>query len=518
MTSVTFWKRGLYSVPAIVPAGAQVKVKRYSRAAVGGCKEATIEVTADDERDVDDFLNWLMMPVKIANDRGQMAWWGYVARVEVQKEHIRAVADIDSMANRIAVAYTTVAYGEETIGARMTTAWLQDDVSVGQFGIKEMLDGRGGINQTAAEALRARLLEQKFAPVVVFERMAGEKKTVATITCRGWWSTLNWRYASVPTRLALGFETIGSLTQTIGATDVVALAESFDVGSVINLQQVAIYAGSVGAPANDLTVAIWTNPDDLTPGAELASATIAAESVSSTPGWMTASFSTPLALAASTSYFLIVSTTGLDAANHYVFTLDGGQGYGAGVLRRRIGSTWSAGPAADLPFQLYSNDLVETTQQIKALVTNFGQFMGQVYIEDASGISTESYRNGDTDAQVEIEDMMDTGTTNKRRLFAEVLENQAVRIFEQPASTDYILMDNRGRFQARPGSEMDLSTCPVGLWVMPSGVISSNVDATLLLGMQQFLLEESEFDVESGELGYTPANLDNPWDLGVKRG
>ena len=55
-----------------------------------------------------------------------------------------------------------------------------------------------------------------------------------------------------------------------------------------------------------------------------------------------------------------------------------------------------------MPFRLYSNDMVETSQQIQSLLTAYGQF-SHIYVDVNSGVNAESYCGGDTDAKVEIE-------------------------------------------------------------------------------------------------------------------
>jgi hypothetical protein len=506
-----------------VPSGVKVSVERYSRAAVGGCKSALL-VARGPRDDLYDFLNWLRVRVLITNPHGARRWWGYVARVEVYDGRIRATADLDTLANRVATAYTTVGLGESTVGVRGTTDWAEDRTSIDALGIRELLDSRGGTSAEHAVASRDRILAHRRFPTVYFERSEGDDDLRAEITCRGWWSTLQWQYARVPTRLALGFETYGGLTQSIGEDhdddldNVIALGQTFDVGSAINLQEIEIYVRRVGTPPEVLKLAIHENPDESEPGASLASVDLQPAEIGEVNGWVKGTLSAPLALAAGSTYFLVVSTTGVDRDNHYILPLDANMGYGAGVLKEKVGSTWDDGPAGDLPFRIYANDLVETTQQLRSLITDFGQFLRHIRLDIASGIYTESYRNGDSDAQFEIEELLEIGTSTNRRMFADVDEERNVRIWEQPASSDAILMGADGLFRWRTNAPIEQDACPAGVWVMPSNIVPSNVDLTLLLGLQGYLLEESEYVVAEDALRFTPANIEDPWDLGVRDG
>lgn len=509
-------KRDLKAFP---PANVKLSLESFSRSVLGGPKLAIINATGPRE-DLYEFLNWLRYKVTITNQIGVNRWWGIVSKVEVYDGKVKAVADIDWMYNRVATAFTTVPLGEETIGLRGTTDWVEDETSINEMGIRELLDSRGGTNLELAENVRNRILDQTKYPTVFFEpNMSGDDEERAVITCRGWWYTLEWMYARIPTSLALGFDTIGTLEQNLGEVDVIALAQSLDTAAAINLQEISIYIKRTGLPSADLTVAIYENPDDETPGAQLASATIAAASVGTDYGWVTGILSAAYELSAATSFFLVVATSGTDESNYYTIILDQNQGYGAGVLRQKISSTWSAGPDGDMPFRLYANELIETTQQIKNLVTMFGQFFRQVRMEVESGLFTESYRNGDSDAQFEIEDLMETGTDNSLRIFSDVDLDRSVRFYEQPASSVRgLLMDRQGIFRYVNGQPVELDSCPVGVWVWPRDIVPSNVDMSLLLGIQGWMIEESEYIVETGELRYTAANTENPFDLGVRDG
>lgn len=520
--SVVFKQRN-NDTQVLVPPSVTLTVERYSKAAKGGCKEAIIRASGE-RRDLYDFLNWLRYKVEIANERSQLRWWGLIARVDVYDENTYAYADIDFMNNRLAVAYTSQVLGQNAVGSRSTTAWVQDDLSIAEFGSKELLDPRGGMGQTRAEYTRDRLLEQTKFPRAVFDTSEGGGEIYAKLTCRGWWYTTEWKYCPVATRLALAFETIGSWAQTIGCDynddqyNVTALAQSFMPVSSFNLQEIEIYVYKVGAPGYNLGVAIHDNPDDLEPGTQLASVQIAPASVGASGAWVKATLSSALGMSGGAKYFLNLTTSTVDQDNYYVAVLDENQGYGAGILRQKVGSTWSDGQAADMPFRFYANDVIETTQQIQSLLTSFGQFLRRIRMEVSSGIYEESYRNGDTDARFEVDELLDGGTTSLKRLFAEVDPSRNVRIFEQPGSDEYILLDKEGIFLDRNNTPVAVDACPVGIWVFPSGIVPANVDMSLLLGVQAFLLEEAEYDVETGKLSYTPANVESPWDLGVRSG
>jgi len=84
---------------------------------------------------------------------------------------------------------------------------------------------------------------------------------------------------------------------------------------------------------------------------------------------------------------------------------------------------------------------VATTAQIQAIVTNMGEFITGVDVENASGISSLETREGDRTGLEEIEDLLRAGTTNNRRLLSEVTQLRRLRIWEEPlpAANDLVL-------------------------------------------------------------------------------
>ena len=524
MTTISFEDRSF--TPVMTGMALTFAVQKYSQRAVGGPYQAEVRVTGRWD-DLATLLDWCRYGAKIYNDNGTLVWWGCVEKIEARNAGITMTANLEQMSNRIAVAYTTVAAGQSSVGERATTSWVQDATSIREFGIKELLDGIGGTTALYAGIARDRALADQRYPTGFAAIRPGTQSddTSATLYLSGWWKTLSWRYAYVPALLALQYETIGAVEQTIGcdynddSLNVLHLAQSFDTSAALNLQEVEIYVKKFGAPADGLTVAICANPDDATPGTQLGTITIAASAISTSYAWVKATFSSPLALAAGT-YFLNVGVgqvQGANASAYYAALLDGGQGYGAGALRKEVASAWSAGPAADMPFKLYSNALVETTQQAAALITSYGQFLKRVYVDNPSGIITESFRNGDSDAQWEVEELLKTGTSTTRRLLATVYPDRKVSIFAQPDGSEVYYLDKSRNFY-NISERVEKSLCPVGFWARLRNVLPGGVNTGRISGLDKFFIEEMEYSVESKELTYQAFGDQNVYDWGVKDG
>jgi hypothetical protein len=162
--------------------------ERFACAAMGGPVWAEINVSGD-AMELLQLLGWLRYAVLIRNPMGEPVWWGYVDGVVVQGDAVSYEVALEAMANRVAVAYSFVAPGSQTVGTRETTGWQQNDQSINEYGIKEMLLSVDGATTGQAEQIRDRFLDEHRLPLLVARADGGTK-----LICAGWWQTLAWRY------------------------------------------------------------------------------------------------------------------------------------------------------------------------------------------------------------------------------------------------------------------------------------------------------------------------------------
>jgi hypothetical protein len=194
----TFFKRD-HTVGLILP-DVDLSVKRYSRSAFGGPRAATIEATGADV-ELWELLEMLRCPVHIQNAVGEVVWWGFAKQVKLTAVNpdsprggrVSVSVDIDSMRNRVAIAYTLV---DLTTGdlSRATTDWADDLESQAEYGIRELLDSRSAATLVHAEAARDKTLTDMKYPISVVSPEPRTRESSAVITCGGWWETLAWRY------------------------------------------------------------------------------------------------------------------------------------------------------------------------------------------------------------------------------------------------------------------------------------------------------------------------------------
>ncbi len=203
--NVNIYTRSSFTDPVLVDdLKFVVNSARWSR--YGGPAEASVSVNGN-MTDLWECLNWLRCPILIADERGAAMWWGYISECQVRSGTLEVRASLAALANRVAVAYSYVAPGTTDVGERKTTAWAEDADSIAEFGYKELLSSQSGMSDAAAEARRDAIVAAKRYPQAITSggmvprgRLVdsrAENSQSATLYCRGWWSTLGWRYASV---------------------------------------------------------------------------------------------------------------------------------------------------------------------------------------------------------------------------------------------------------------------------------------------------------------------------------
>jgi hypothetical protein len=229
-------------------------------------------------------------------------------------------------------------------------------------------------------------------------------------------------------------------------------------------------------------------------------------------GWVTIPLDASY-LASSGLYFIRVGRSGEgDAVNGYSVTLDSRAGYAAGDIYFLEDDQW-LNYNYDMPFQVYADVPVETTQQVASLARNYGQFFRQVLMSAHSGIAVESYRDGDSTALFEIAQLLQMGTENYRRLLAEVDVTRRLRIYEEPAipAAPYLIFSD-GVIAEPNGLPLRSCTCPVGMWARWTDVVPPSVNTTRLADPALVFIDENEYEAASDRLTFLPRGMLDPFD------
>lgn len=327
-------------------------VNRYSWSVFGGPKSAEISVQGENENDLWEMIERLRCPLTIYSERGDPVWWGYIAEIGLTLPAWTVGVNIDSMYNKIAVAYTAE-------GGRSTTDWLSDADSAAEYGTKELLYASSGSAAAHAEAARAMILAQKKYPIPTIAPAEGDEIGVV-LRGRGWYDMLGWRY----------------------------------------------YAN---AGAN----------------------------------------------------------------------------------------------------------LVDTATQVSTIATAAGEFISAVDLEVASGLSISEFRDGDGTALFELQELLEMGTSNYRRMLATVDLNRRLRIYEEPTSSNPYLITKRGELRDAFDTPVRREQCPVGVYARLKDVIPGSLDTSKLADPSMMFIEEAEYAPAGDILTLTPRGEQSPWDIGV---
>lgn len=500
----------------VVQPGVTCEILRYSHDVLGGPAQATIKATGTREQ-LFELVNHLRAPVEILNDQGEAVWWGYLATLDITWGVLKFGADVEKMSNRVAVAYTIA-------NERYTTQWSQDDDSVGEYGIKEMLLSHSDCTDADALSERDTFLAGAKYPIPTI-KFGSESVGFATLTCRGWYSTLDWQYYAND----LGqeaYETVGQGGREVGEDDRPILAMSFELESATAWTATILwlrgwYKGS--QPSDSLNVSIRNSSGGL-PGATIyATASLAGSEFSSGAEWLEFPLSTGVLLQPGTQYWIYVARSGaVNEDSFYMLDTNTNNGYPRGILQiynTNLGAwqtnSWSKG---DLLFKLIGT--ISVTSQMQALTATAGQFFEGSIIEDASTIETVPYRSGDSTGLYELEKLLVIGTDNDRRYLAEATRGMYLRIYEEPAKpsspSGAYGLDAEGNLYF-PGTRNPVSAelCPVGMWCTLIDVIPATVNLDVIANPAMFFIEAAEFDVARGQYQIQRTkNQTNTYDVG----
>lgn len=184
----------------------EMRVDSISWDVIGGCREAKITATGETTA-LWNLVSLLRCAVVIQDAMERAAWWGYVNEVRVRIggfEHAIALTD---MANAVDVSYTS-----DSDRAQYRTGWALYQPSIDIYGRKSLLYSTNNASAAMAANKRAAILDAKAWPEAVTTFPASREKrsdaASATLVLRGWFATLDWRYATVS-----GTNTVETTTQ-----------------------------------------------------------------------------------------------------------------------------------------------------------------------------------------------------------------------------------------------------------------------------------------------------------------
>lgn len=479
----------------------QFRVTRMSWKAQGGPDEAVIEARGPVNA-LFDLMEMLRCPTEI-HESGEVIWWGYANSATVQVGAISIGVSLEDMYNRVAVLYAETNMSGVVDGT-VETSWIQDDTSVATFGTKEKRFSmhEGTALQAAAFAARA-LAESKY-PRAIHQFNAAQGEASAKITCRGWWNTIYWQYYS-----DLGskesYEDIGTGIFSVGETSSVSkAAQSFQsTTGMTGASTVRLRMKREGLPVDNLVVKLCSDSAGV-PGTVLTSSTMVGSTVDENLKWHEFPLAAMVNLAAATTYWILVERSGaVSATNYYKLDANEDLGYASGALKQWNGAAWVArSPDADMLFSVGAQ--AETTTQLSTILSDC-EFITAVDLECASGVYSPSYRDGRLTAGDVVEELLDTGGPNERRLLAQVDINRRVRVFEEDAagSRDAFLHAD-GKLHSYLDKPIEIGRWPVGVWARLKDVIPDSLDLNQILDARRVYIDQVLYEANGDIVRFVP--------------
>lgn len=489
----------------------------YRMSTLGGPVESSITAYGTREA-LYDLIELLRCPVKMYDWYAQNLFWGFINEVQVRSEALEIAVTLDGMANKVCLEYSSMTPGEVVVGDQVLTDWTSDAVSISSYGTKELIASLPDIPSALAAAKRDLLLAQKKYPTTTWY-MSGEQGSLsATLLCKGWWSTLDWMYYQNNSGYE-AYTTSGEGVQPFGDLSWRASAgQSFQLGVATGwyADQILVKVRKQGSPSDNITVELKSDNAG-SPGTQLAFGTITAASAPTDYNWVIVSLNTRVWVAPATTYWVTLSRSGaIDATNYFVVDVNQELGYTRGVLRLYDGGSWNARvPDADMNFQVQG--VIQTTDQLAAMEAACGQFLTGIKLDLPSGVYSCPYRPGTSSALEEALELLKAGTSNNRRMLAEVTVERVLRIYEEPAkpSAPDLLMVPSGRVKTLIGQLWPPFWNPVGKWVGMKDVVPTNLDSTLITDPYMVFIDEYAYSFQDKVGTIYPRTEPSPWDVGV---
>ncbi len=258
-----------------------------------------------------------------------------------------------------------------------------------------------------------------------------------------------------------------------------------------------------GTPTDNLVVAICADNSGA-PGTVLASCSTLGSTIDENLKWHEFQLSSRINLTAATTYWIVVDRDGaIDPNNYYKVDANEDLGYTSGVMRLYTGSTWVArSPDADMVFSVGGQS--ETTEQLDTILDDC-EFITAIDMECASGIYSPSYRDGRLTAGEIVEELLETGGPNGRRLHAQIDVNRRCRVYEEPAegSEDYYLRAD-GTLSDYLDKPIRVGRWPVGVWAKLKDVIPDSLDLNVVLDARRVYIERVVYETGTGIVRFTP--------------
>ena len=465
-----------FTTPPIKPY--DFKVDKLTWSCFGGSDQGIISAYSTADRIIE-FSSLIRCPVIIVDHDWEACWHGYVHQIEIAFDNVIFTVDLDELYNRVQVRYSFIS-PDNKLADQSETPFVSNYASRSFYGTRENILYRRNIDDDFAIGLLETFITQSAWPGISYlpakPSTAKLEHQQAKITLRlsGWFSTLDWRYyQDLDGLYANHGPGPGVLPFGDGVTSQVA--QSFRPGKTVNAKFAYFMLRKVGTPTSNLTAKLYSssggNPGTLLatsagiPGADLPAFGYT---------WFKFTFASAVTLAAATRYWIAIDPNTSSALNHYQLRTDENNNYvQTNEHGRALTTSWVNIPSVtapnsrpDLYFRVVT--IADTGKILKDIATAGNQFFTGV-TSFTTGVTSSPYRDNAKTCLSEIYALMNLGTSNHRRVLANVTGSRELVFYEQPERDDVTgFMDRHGRFFTHDMKLLPPYRPPIGQNVMLS--------------------------------------------------
>ena len=361
-----------------------------------GCGKALI-ACQQSSLSLNDWRVFLGQDLRVYDESGRLAWWGYLERVEHRQGGASYMLDLAELANRVAVQYLDSGLADNW--SFQQSAWRTEALSQESFGIRDKLLRRRFLTPAIADRLAENYLREHAFPQKRLLRSGeqGEDGDGFVLTCRSWAQSLEWRLWEGWNGV-LEHRPSQHGVQALGLDAAcLRLGQSFLVKESLEAFSLAVRIRKEGNPADSLRLSLRADDNNKPSGVSLASRSLSASEISEENyAWLELELEPKVYLNAGQRYWLVVERTGAsDPANGFWLGMDENLGfYGGGVLLHN-GAAWTQRvPNADLLFRFVGRN--ELRKQIESLVDFGGQFLVGIDTSQVEMVSLPVKSSGTT--------------------------------------------------------------------------------------------------------------------------
>ncbi len=296
------------------------------------------------------------------------------------------------------------------------------------------------------------------------------------------------------------------VTESAGASVTIAgigaerTAQKYVQAHAFDLWRVGLKIAKVGSPSGDIQIALQTDSAGSPSGTTVATCSLAASSIGTSPTWYWLTAGTSPALTASASYWLVIKrSTALSATDYFTLSMDTTAHQ---TCKAWNGSSWVAQPNSQyVPFRVWGWE--DTINQVKRILTDCGALLtGGQDITITSGVKSNQWRDGDLSALDEIQKLLDMGNSSGQRFTVSVTPDRTVRIVTEAtaAETGDILGDGN-QIRLVSGGLRAAGDLPVGEWLT---IDKAPLHLNALYAISPQFIDEAEYSVSRDVMRLTP--------------